>query len=300
MAGRLIRIAAAQYPLDRLASLADYQVKAERWIGEAAARGAHVAALPEYGGMELAALGGDAVAADLQGSLAAAADAAPPMLETYRRLARRHAITVLTPSTPERRGTSFVNAAHVVAPSGRSAVVEKAIMTPFELAWGVCAGGALPVVDTPLARIGIAICYDSEFPLLVRALAEAGARLILVPSCTERVTGWSRVRTAAMARALESQVLVATSPTVGTAEWSPAVDVNTGAAGVFAPADRGVSDHGVIAEGELNRPGFVRAVLDFPPVMAVRHEGEVRTFEDWPAQPGAAALSGKVKIVDLD
>ena len=298
MAGRLIRIAAAQYPLDRLASLADYQVKAERWIGEAAARGAHVAALPEYGGMELAALGGDAVAADLQGSLAAAADAAPPMLETYRRLARRHAITVLTPSTPERRGTSFVNAAHVVAPSGRSAVVEKAIMTPFELAWGVCAGGALPVVDTPLARIGIAICYDSEFPLLVRRLVEAGAELLLIPSCTERITGASRIRTAALARALENGIAAVVSPTVGEARWSPAIDVNTGRAGVYAPAEHGLSDTGVVIEGDLNEPGWVLGEVDLGHLARIRLGGEMSNHQDWALQPGAAPLPAAT-VVDL-
>ena len=116
--------------------------------------------------------------------------------------------------------------------------------------------------DTALGRIGIAICYDSEFPLLVRAMAEAGAELILVPSCTERVAGYHRVRTGSMARALENQIATVQSPTVGDALWSPAVDRNTGAAGVYVPSERLVSETGVLAEGTMNEPQWVTATVD--------------------------------------
>jgi predicted amidohydrolase len=92
-----------------------------------------------------------------------------------------------------------------------------------------------------LGPIGVAICYDSEFPLLVRAQAEAGAEVILIPSCTESLSGHHRVRPAAQARALESQIATIVSPTVGDALWSPAVDRNVGAGGVFVPADPALS-----------------------------------------------------------
>ena len=95
------------------------------------------------------------------------------------------------------------------------------------------------VFETALGRIGVAICYDSEFPLLARALTEAGAEIVLVPSCTERVSGYYRVRTGAMARALENTIATVMSPTVGDALWSPAVDRNAGAAGIFVPLGAG-------------------------------------------------------------
>jgi predicted amidohydrolase len=81
-------------------------------------------------------------------------------------------------------------------------VHEKRILTPFERAWRVAPGRQLRVFETVLGRIGVAICYDSQFPLLVRAQAEAGAELILIPSCTEYLSGYHRVRAAAQARAL--------------------------------------------------------------------------------------------------
>lgn len=295
-----VRIALAQYPIDGFAARTAYDDKIARWVAEAAGTGAELVVFPEYGAMEIAHAHGLAVASDLDASLAAVAGEVAALDALHADLARRHRVHILAASAPDRRADGrFVNVARLFAPSGRFVRQEKLMMTPFEHRWGITGDRELTVARTSLGPMGIAICYDSEFPLLVRALTEAGARLVLVPSCTERVTGWSRVRTAAMARALESQILVTTSPTVGNADWSPAVDVNTGAAGVFAPADRGVSDQGVIAEGELNRPGFVHAVLDFAPLRVVRQDGEVRTFDDWAAQPGATALGGKVNIVDL-
>ena len=129
-------------------------------------------------------------------------------------------------------------------------------MTPFERDWGIAPGGPIRVFDTALGLIGVNICYDSEFPLLARAMAEAGAELMLVPSCTERVSGYHRVRTASAARALENQIATVMSPTVGDALWSPAVDRNVGAAGIYVPSEQTVSDTGILAEGDAQRAGL--------------------------------------------
>ena len=172
-------------------------------------------------------------------------------------------------------------------------------MTPFERDWGISPGGPTRVFDTALGRIGVAICYDSEFPLLVRAMAEAGAEMILVPSCTERVSGFHRVRTGARARALENQIAAVMSPTVGDALWSPAVDRNTGAAGIFVPSEQTVSDDGILAEGPLNAPQWVTATIDLKRLHQLRAEGEMRNYIDWDNQPGAVSLTDKVEIVSL-
>ncbi len=169
-------------------------------------------------------------------------------------------------------------------------------MTPFERNWGISPGETLRVFETALGRIGVAICYDSEFPLLVRAQAEAGAQIILVPSCTEFRSGYARVRTAAMARALENTCVTVLSPTVGDAPWSPAVDHNAGAAGVYVPADHGFSETGVLAEGTLNEPQWVYADVDLARLQRVEQTGEMRNSTDWAAQPGAAPLAANVEI----
>jgi len=172
-------------------------------------------------------------------------------------------------------------------------------MTPFERNWGIAPGGPLRVFETTLGRLGILICYDCEFPLLARAQAQAGARLLLVPSCTERVSGYHRVRTGAQARALENTVAAVSSPTIGDAPWSPAVDRNTGAAGVFVPAESALSETGVLAEGQLNVPGLVTATIDMLGLARLREAGEMHNAADWELQPGAAVALPAPEVIDL-
>lgn len=162
-------------------------------------------------------------------------------------------------------------------------------MTRFEReVWGIYGGDELKVFDiagkTGNVRIGIAICYDIEFPLIAHAMSAAGADLILAPSCTDTMAGANRVQVGARARALENQVYVAVSPTVGLAEWSLAVDVNVGWASILATPDRGFPDDGVIARGELSQPGWIHAELDFAALKAAREETEVFTRKDWDGQ----------------
>lgn len=295
-----IKVAVAQYPIGQPATVAEWREKAARWVARGAATGAQLLVFPEYGAIEVAATFGSEIAGDLQRTLAAVAGLADEMDAFYADRAAHYGVHILTPSGPVRRPDgAFVNAARLVTPAGRMGVQEKLIMTPFERDWGVAPGNGLRVFETSLGRIGIAICYDSEFPLLVRAQAESGADLIVIPSCTELVSGYHRVRAAACARALESQIATALSPTVGDALWSPAVDRNAGAAGIYVPPDAALSMTGVLAEGRLDEPGWVSAEIDFVSLDGLRTRGETRNAADWVMQPGAKALAAEAEVVSL-
>lgn len=295
-----IRVAAAQYPFGQPATFEVWAANLAAWVERGAATGAQLLMFPEYGAIELAATGGEKVAGDLQATLAAVAASAPMMEATIVALARRHNVHILAGSGPSRRADGrFTNAARLITPTGRVGIQEKMIMTPFEVSWGVVPGDALKVFDTQLGRVGIAICYDCEFPLLVRAQAEAGAEVILIPSCTERLAGFHRVRAGAVARALESQIATVTSPTIGDALWSPAVDHNTGAAGIFTPPEAQIAETGVLAEGRINEPGWIAATIDLAALRRVRREGEMRNHADWQRQPGSSPLGGSCEIESL-
>jgi predicted amidohydrolase len=297
---RPITIASAAYPLSQLSTLGAYADKIATWVADAAAHHADMVVFPEYGAMEYAAAFGESTAGDLQASLDAVSAALPDMDAVHADLARTHGLYILAASGPSQQPAGhYVNAARLIAPSGRIGVQHKMIMTPFEKAWGIQPGTDLCAFDTSLGCIGIAICYDSEFPLLVRAQAEAGASIILVPSCTEFISGYHRVRTAALARALENTCITVQSPTVGQARWSPAVDVNVGAAGIFAPSERDLSDTGVLASLELNAPGLAVATVNADRLVALRHAGEMRNFTDWRLQPGGSAPPITVQICSL-
>ena len=297
---RTVRIAAAAYPLDALPTLGAIEDKIARWVAEAAGDGAQLLVFPEYGAMELAAPAGEAVVASLDASLEAVSDARERIDAVHADLAERHKVHILGASGP-RRGADgrYRNRARSFAPSGKSAAQDKLVMTPFEHDWGITPGETAQVLDTSIGKIGVAICYDSEFPLLVRAMVEAGAEIILVPSCTEFVSGYHRIRTASMARALEGTCVSVVSPTVGDSTWSPAVDYNNGAAGIYVPAEKDLSDTGILAEGTLNAPGWVHATVDLAALARLADTGEMRNRADWRLQPGGALRLPPTQIIDL-
>jgi predicted amidohydrolase len=295
------RIAAAQYGFEALTAMAHWRAKMTRWLEEAVAGGAALAVFPEYGAMELAHIAGPQIAGDLARSVRdpAVAELGAEADAHLASEARRLGLYVLGPSRAILRDGLYRNTARLFAPSGASGVQEKRIMTRFERElWQVSAGEGLRVFDTALGRIGIAICYDVEFPLLARTLAEAGAEIVLAPSCTDTLAGYWRVRVGAQARALENQFYTVQAPTLGEAAWCPAVDENHGAAGVFGPPDLGFPSDGVVALGEMDRPGLVFGELDLSRVAEVRAKGRVFNHRHWGEQ-GADLVLPSVEALSL-
>lgn len=293
-------LAAAQYPIDQLADWHAYEAKLTDWCERAAAGGAALAVFPEYGAMELASLD-PATEGSLAGSLATVSRLLPRVDTLHASLCIRFGLHILAASAPcALLDGRYVNRARLFAPSGKIGVQDKLVMTRFEREqWGVSgSGGPLRLFVTRLGNIGVNICYDSEFPLLSRALCEAGMELLLVPSCTDTEPGYWRVRLGAQARALEGQCYAVQSPTVGLAQWSPAVDDNRGAAAVYGPPDRGFPPDGVVAIGEMDAPQWLFAEVDLARVAELRADGTVLNARDWAEQPGAAALP-PVEVVDL-
>jgi predicted amidohydrolase len=288
----LMKIATASYPLDILPDWAAYEDKLTRWVREAADEGAELLVFPEYAAMELATLVGLDVAGDLEASLFAVADRLADADALHAHLAATFGVHILAASAPATDAlpdgvTRPVNRARFFAPSGAMGVQDKQIMTRFEAEeWDVVPGGPLQLFDTGLGKIGVLICYDSEFPLLGRALADAD--IILVPSVTEAMAGYCRVRIGAQARALENQCVTVMASVVGAAAWSPAVDISTGAGGIFGPPDIGFPDTGIIALGALNVPGWVYGDVDIATIAAVRADGVVLNRHHWDLQQGRA------------
>lgn len=287
---RPFRIAAAQYPIEFLGDWSRYEAKIATWVEGAARGGAKLLLFPEYFSMELASLFPAEIHASLPAQLPALQELLPRFLELFAAQAKKHAVHVCAGSFPVRIGGDvYHNRSYLFYPDGRSEYQEKLQMTRFESEqWLIQAGAGVRVFDSALGRIAIAICYDSEFPMIARRQVELGADVILVPSCTDTLAGYWRVRIGSQARALENQCYVVQSSTIGEAPWSPAVDVNVGAAAIYTPVDRGFPDDGVLASGALNAAQWVYADLDPAGIAAVRRNGQVFNYRDWPGQFRAA------------
>lgn len=279
-------VATAQYDISFFNHWNEFVDKIDSWVANAAQQGAKLLVFPEYGSMELASLFGADVYSDLQKQLHAMQELLPQWHALHQELAKRHDVLILASSFPtQQEDGSFLNRANLFGPEGLLGFQDKLMMTRFENEqWHITGGTDIKVIDTPLGRIGIHICYDSEFPMIANQQVAAGADLLLVPSCTDTEAGFYRVRIGCQARALENQCYVVQAPTIGDAPWSEAVDINTGRASVYTPVDYGFPDNGILAEGNTNEAGWVYATVDLAEIARIREQGQVFNYRDWPKQ----------------
>jgi len=281
-----VKIATAQYDISFLENWQAYQDKIGRWVSEAVQQKAQILLFPEYASMELASLFGKEIYSSLSKQLAAMQSVHLDYLGLFSGLAKQYRCIIQSGSFPvEVEADGYCNRAYLFMPDGSFEYQDKLIMTRFENEqWFIRGGTELKCFDTEYGKIAINICYDSEFPLLARKQVEMGANLILVPSCTDTLAGFHRVKIGCQARALENQCFVVQSCLVGTAPWSEAVDVNIGAAGIYTPVDRGFPDNGILVSGELNSVQWVIGEVSLSACAVVRTEGQVFNYRDWPLQ----------------
>lgn len=269
-----LTIAAVSFPVGRSRSFDDFLVRVGRVVRQAHERGAEWVVLPEF--------------AILDGiGRAHATDAhAPDYVAYLQELAKSFGVTIVGGSHFERREDKLVNTCAVVS-SERVTRVDKHIMTQWELGeWGLAPGSPPSVVD----GVGVAVCYDSEFPELIRPIAEAGALVLAVPFFTETRHGFQRVRWSGLARAIENQFFVVQAALVGSLGGEP-VPTTYGRSAILAPCVSPFPESCVLAETPLNRPGMAVAKLDFEMLAEARETGDVRNWNDYISSVRASSSS---------
>ncbi len=278
------RIAVAQYYLDSLPHWQDYDTKIQAWVKTAVEQHAQLLVFSEYGALELFSLPDFKTSTDLAQRLVILQKYLAPFIQLYQQLAQDYQVYILAPSLPiQLPNQGYHNRAYLFSPAGSIDFQDKLILTPSENEIGIIGGNAIKIFDTAVGQLAIAICYDSEFPLLVRKAVEMGAALILVPSCTHTLAGYYRVRTSCQARALENQCYVVQAPTLGVVNWQEQEEC-IGAAGIYTPIDQGFPSDGLLQKGPLNISQWIYATIALKKLAVVRQEGEVRNYFDWNKQ----------------
>lgn len=77
------------------------------------------------------------------------------------------------------------------------------------------AGNTMVTAETPLGRLGLAICYDLRFPALFDALGRAGCDIIAIPAAFTVPTGRAHWQVLLRARAIEASAFVIAAAQVG-------------------------------------------------------------------------------------
>lgn len=276
-----LRVATAQYFIRPVSRIEEFEAQVSALIGTAADYDCGLLVLPEYFTIQLLTLGD--VRRPIKDQVRDLAAHAPRFLSFIRETARRHNIYVLAGTIPiaDPDTGQVHNDAHFFSPDGRHGVQGKLHMTRFESDdWIVNPRARLTVFDTAFGRTAISICYDVEFPEIARAAARAGAHILLVPSCTDDRQGFLRVRYCASARAIENQMYVITSHTVGSLPMVPAVSLNYGQAAILTPSDFSFSRDGILAEGHPNQEMLVIGDLNLETITQSRTMGTVLPLHD--------------------
>ncbi len=191
-------------------------------------------------------------------------------LAAFRALARKHALHLHIGSlavriSPERAA----NRSFLIDPQGEIvARYDKIHMFDVDLAGGESyrksrsyrPGELAVVADLPWGRLGLTICYDLRFPLLHRALAEAGASFLAIPSAFTKQTGEAHWHVLMRARAIENTAFVLAAAQGGRHEDGRDT---FGHSLVVDPWGR------ILAEGDAD-PGVVMAKIDTAEVTAAR------------------------------
>lgn len=203
------------------------------------------------------------------------------IVQKFSGFAITYNINIITGSMPEVKDDLLYNAGYLCKRDGSIERYEKLHVTPDEAkVWGLQGGTQLKAFDTDCGKIGILICYDSEFPELSRILADEGMDILFVPFLTDTQNGYSRVRHCAQARAIENECYVAIAGSVGNLPKVHNMDIQFAQSMVFTPCDFSFPANGIKAEATTNTEMILIADVDIDLLRELNQFGSVRNLKD--------------------
>ncbi len=203
------------------------------------------------------------------------------IVQRFSELAISYNINVITGSMPEIKDDLLYNVGYLCKRDGTLERYEKLHVTPDEAkVWGLQGGNTLKTFDTDCGKIGILICYDSEFPELSRLLADEGMDILFIPFLTDTQNGYSRVRNCAQARAIENECYVAIAGSVGNLPKVHNMDIQFAQSMVFTPCDFSFPANGIKAEATTNTEMILIADVDIDLLRELNQFGSVRNLRD--------------------
>ncbi len=275
-----VRVACVQYGQGAIASYAAFEERLAFFTGIAASYRADFVVFPEMFTLQLLTAAHRGVPAAL------AVDALDGYTVKFKaslaELARRHRINICGGSHFLRDGEGVPrNVSFLAMADGTLHAQAKIHATPSERdTWGIVGGDAAMPVMTDFGPVATTICYDVEFPELQRHLVDEGARLVLVPFCTDDRRGYMRVRHCAAARAVENQCYMALAGNVGNLPHVENMDIQYAESCLLTPCDVPFARDGVLEIAPAGIETVIFADFDLAALDAARSGGTVRNLAD--------------------
>jgi predicted amidohydrolase/GNAT superfamily N-acetyltransferase len=273
-----VRIAAMQYLLRPISRFEDFATQVEFFVRSAKEYSSQFVVFPEYFSMQLLSYLREPSPGRAVRRLA---QLAPDYERLFMRLATENGLYIIAGTHPVIQEGELFNAAHLFTPHGRVFRQKKVHLTPTEKGpYQMSRGHGFYVYHTVYGKIAILVCYDVEFPEAARVLAEAGAQILFIPSCTDERQGFCRVRYCAQARTIENQIYVAMAGTVGNLPEVPYMATHYGQAAILTPSDYFFSRDGIAAEGIVNQEQMVISDVNLDLLDERRINGTVIPLND--------------------
>ncbi|HQV38004.1 MAG: GNAT family N-acetyltransferase [Flavobacteriales bacterium] len=204
-----------------------------------------------------------------------------PIRDFMVKAAVKYNVNIVTGSMPLVENGILYNMGFLCRRDGSWERYEKIHITPNERnAWGIHGGKQVRVFDTDCGKVGVLICYDCEFPELVRLMALQGMQLLIVPFLTDTQNAFSRVRLCAMARAVENECFVAIAGSVGNLPKVKNMDIQYAQSAVFTPCDFGFPATGIKGEATPNTEMVLVVDVDMSLLRDLHHRGSVQNLKD--------------------
>lgn len=272
------RVSAVQYHLHNIHSFEQFAGQCAHYIKTAQEYDSEFVLFPEFFTTQLMSIGDKRNQALTINDLP---EFTEQYLSLFRTFAKQTNMYIVGGTHVIRRNGRLYNVAHLFYPDGSVVEQPKLHLTPTEVAeWNMSEGESLYVFETEKGKIAMLTCYDIEFPEIVRMAKAKGADVIFCPSCTDDRHGFYRVRYTSHARAVENQIYVVTTGTVGSLPTIDFMRSNYGQAAVITPNDISFPPHGIMTEGEINQDMIITADLDLDLLYTVRERGSVTTWRD--------------------
>ncbi len=275
-----VRVATVQFQQRQVTSFEHFMSNVEYFVDVVADYQSDFAVFPEL--FTLALLSYEKRKLSPAESIEALTAYTPRFVEAMRDLAVRYNINIIGGSHPTITDDGEIqNVAYIFLRDGSVHAQEKIHPTTNERYWwNILGGDEITTIQTDCGRIGVLICYDSEFPELARRLADEGARILFVPFCTDNRQGYLRVRYCSQARAIENQCYVVMSGNVGNLPNVDNMDVQYAQSCILTPCDFRFARDGVAAEASENVETVTIADLDLSDLSWARGQGTVRNLRD--------------------
>jgi predicted amidohydrolase len=275
---KVVRLGLIQWQMRLYKNLSDLMQQAEYFVNSVSAYRSDFALFPEFFNAPLMADNNHLPESEAIRELAKHTE---EIVQKFSELAIAYNINIITGSMPELVDDLLYNVGYLCRRDGSTERYEKLHITPDEAkVWGMQGGNDLKTFDTDCGKIGILICYDSEFPELSRILADEGMDILFIPFLTDTQNGYSRVRHCAQARAIENECYVAIAGSVGNLPKVRNMDIQYAQSMVFTPCDFSFPANGIKAEATTNTEMIVIADVDIDLLRELNQFGAVKNLRD--------------------